>query len=68
MKKKEKASLHAASPAELSKIIGQAEAKLAQYNVTRYSKQSKNVREAGALRNNIAIAKTLLRYKQLQHE
>lgn len=68
MKKKEKTSLHSASVTELSKIIGDAEAKLAQLTVTRYSKQSKNVREAGMLRNKIAIAKTVLRYKELQHE
>jgi len=68
MKKKEKTSLHSASPAELSKIIRETEAKLAELTVTRYSKQSKNTREARTLRNRIAITRTVLRYKELQHE
>ncbi len=68
MKKKEITNMHSNSEAELVKAIADAEGKLAQQKVTRYSKQSKNVRESRTLRNKIAVAKTILRYKELQHE
>ena len=68
MKKKEKTNLHSNSPAELVKAINDAESTLAQLKVTRYSKQSKNVKEARTLRNKIAVVKTILRQKELQHE
>ena len=68
MKKKEKTNLHSASAAELAKIVQETEAKLAASRVTRYSKQPKNVREARTMKNKIAVAKTIMRYKELQHE
>lgn len=67
MKKKDKASLHSAKPAELTKIVREAKAKLAQIAVNRYSKQSKNVRETKSLRQKIAVSQTILRLKEL-HE
>jgi ribosomal protein L29 len=68
MKTKDKTTMHNSSVAELTKVVKDSEAKLAEWGVNRYSKQSKNVREARALRNKIAVAKTVLRYKELQHE
>jgi ribosomal protein L29 len=68
MKKKEITNMHANSPVELAKIVKDTESKLADLKVNRYSKQSKNVREAREMRNKIAVAKTILRYKELQNE
>ncbi len=47
-------------PAELEKVVSETQAKLAQWKVNRYSKQSKNVRESRELRRKIAVAKTIL--------
>jgi ribosomal protein L29 len=68
MKKKEKTALHTATSAQLEKAIAEAQGKLAQLSVNRYSKQSKNVREARGLRRDIAIRKSILRQKELHHE
>lgn len=46
---------------ELRKTISDAQTKLAQWKVNRYSKQSKNVRVGRAFKRQIAIAKTYLR-------
>ena len=68
MKKKEKTNLHSKNQGELAKELKDAEKKLGEFLVTRYSKQSKNVREARTLRNTIAVAKTIMRQKELVHE
>ena len=68
MKKKEKASMHDMKAAELRKVITEAQKKLADYMVNRYSKQSKNVREGASYRKKIAVASTILSEKELQHE
>lgn len=53
---------------ELAKEIGENERKLAEYKVNRYSKQSKNVHEGTLMRRKIAVLKTILSQKELQHE
>jgi ribosomal protein L29 len=68
MKKKEKMALHNATSVQLEKAVADAKGKLAQLSVNRYSKQSKNVREARSLRRDIAIQKSILRQKELHHE
>jgi ribosomal protein L29 len=68
MKKKELTSMHAMKKAELVKVITETKAKLADYMVNRYSKQSKNVREGLAYKRKIAVASTILNEKELQHE
>lgn len=65
MKKKEKASLHGMTVDELGKRIKEMQDKLVSYNVDRYTKQSKNLREGKMLRKHIAILKTLVRQKEL---
>lgn len=61
MKKKEKTTLRSMKAEELRKTISDAQTKLAQWKVNRYSKQSKNVRVGRAFKRQIAIAKTYLR-------
>ncbi len=68
MKKKEKSSMQSMSDSELAKVISEAQAKLVQARVTRYSKPGRNVREGRALRRKIAVAASIQRYKELQHE
>jgi ribosomal protein L29 len=68
MKKKERTTMHAMKPVELTKIIRENTEKLAEYRVNRYSKQSKNVREGAAYRRKIAVAETILKQKELSHE
>jgi len=68
MKKKERTSLQAMTPEELSRVIQDASDALAAFHVNRYSKQSKNVREGKNLRKKIAVAKTFVRLKELSHE
>lgn len=68
MKKKEKISFVSMKTDELVKVISGTQLKLAQLVRDRYSKQSKNVREGKALRQKIAVAKTILHIKELQHE
>lgn len=68
MKKKEKGSVQNASTAELAKIVREGEDKLLGLNVARYTKPAKNVREMRMIRQKIAVAKTVVRAKELQHE
>lgn len=68
MKKKERTTMHAMKPVELTKIIRENTEKLAQYMTNRYSKQSKNVREGTAYRRKIAVAQTILNQKELKNE
>jgi len=69
MKKKEKTSLKTMSAAELGKVLVDAKTALAIRQLAdRYTKQSKNVHEAGALRRKIAVVSTLLRQKEIVHE
>jgi ribosomal protein L29 len=68
MKKKEMTSMHAMKSAELVKMISDAQGKLAEYLVNRYSKQSKNVHEGTALRRRIAVASTILSEKETNNE
>jgi ribosomal protein L29 len=53
---------------ELTKVILETQAKLAEYLINRYSKQSKNVREGSNYRKKIAVASTILSQKELSHE
>ncbi len=68
MKLKNKTAINNMSQSELVKLITEEKHKLADYLVNRYSKQSKNVREATAMRRKIAVAQTVLRAKELIHE
>ena len=68
MKRKERTAIVNMKSTELVKMIGEEKRKLADYLINRYSKQSKNVREATAMKRKIAIAQTVLRAKELIHE
>lgn len=68
MKRKNKTAINSMSQSELVKLITEEKHTLADYLVNRYSKQSKNVREATAMRRKIAVAQTVLRAKELLHE
>lgn len=67
MKKKEKTALQNMNDTELTKTVREARAKLAEWSVNRYSKQSKNVRESKTIRLKIAVARTYARVKELAH-
>lgn len=69
MKIKEKTSLHQATETQLKKQILDLEKSLAGIMANRYTKQSKNVREARQLRHKLAVMKTILHQKELKaHE
>lgn len=68
MKKKEKQSLQAMSPEALTKDLRQVTDKLAATLLSRYTKQSKNIREVRTMRRKIAVIKTVLRQKELIKE
>jgi ribosomal protein L29 len=68
MKKKEQTSLKAMTDKELVKVLVDAKTALAIGAMNRYTKQSKNVHEAGVLRHKIAIVSTLIRQKEIVHE
>ncbi len=68
MKKKEKQSLQSMSTEALSKDLRQITDKLAATLLSRYTKQSKNIREARTMRRKIAVIKTILRQKELIKE
>jgi ribosomal protein L29 len=68
MKKKDVSAMHTMKSSELVKMISETKAKLADYMVNRYSKQSKNVREGRNYRKKIAVASTILTMKELNHE
>jgi ribosomal protein L29 len=53
------------SAAELSKRIADMKQKIAQMGVNRYTKQTKNVREALNLRRSVAVLSTILRAKRI---
>ena len=67
MKTKEKHALFGAKPEELQKNLNELRIKLAAISRDRYTKQSKNSREAKTLRTQIAVVKTILRQKELTH-
>jgi ribosomal protein L29 len=68
MKKKDIQNLQTMKSPELTKVIRETQAKLAEYLINRYSKQSKNVREGSNYRKKIAVASTILSQKELSHE
>ena len=68
MKKKDIQSLQMMKSPELVHVIQEAQTKLAEYLLNRYSKQSKNIREGSNLRKKIAVASTILSQKELSHE
>jgi len=68
MKTKEKKSLIAMKQEELAKVMVEVKEKLADHTITRYSKQSKNVREVRELRKKLAVASSIYRIKELVHE
>jgi len=68
MKRKDITSMHQMNESELTKAVAETKDKLAQLLITRYSKQSKNVRETRELRKKIAVARTILHEKELKHE
>ncbi|OGG31473.1 hypothetical protein A3A63_03575 [Candidatus Gottesmanbacteria bacterium RIFCSPLOWO2_01_FULL_46_9] len=68
MKKKDIQRLQMMKSPELVHVIQEAQTKLAEYLLNRYSKQSKNIREGSNLRKKIAVASTILSQKELSHE
>ena len=68
MKTKEKKSLTDMKPEELAKVMAEVKAKLEDHTITRYSKQSKNVRELTAMKRKLAVAATIMRAKEIAHE
>jgi ribosomal protein L29 len=68
MKTKEKKTVSAMNKEELDRVLADARNALAILRIGRYSKHSKNGREAKLLRNKIAIVSTLMRQKELVHE
>lgn len=69
MKNKEKVNLHGAPEEQLKKHILELEKSLVEIAANRYTKQSKNVREARQLRHKLAVMKTILHEKELnKHE
>ncbi|OGG35229.1 hypothetical protein A2363_02255 [Candidatus Gottesmanbacteria bacterium RIFOXYB1_FULL_47_11] len=68
MKTKEKQTLISMKREELEKVLTDAQNALAILLVNRYSKQSKNAREARVLRSKIAVISTYMRQKELTHE
>lgn len=67
MKAKDKKQLGSMDEAELTKTLVETEKKLAGVVGSRYSKQSVNVREVKNLRYKIAVLRTFIRQKELQH-
>ena len=65
MKTKEKKSLTDMKPEELAKVMAEVKAKLEDHTITRYSKQSKNVREVREFRKKLAVACSIYRIKEL---
>lgn len=65
MKKKEKDELCSLSKSELEKKIRELEAKCVAGSVEAHTKQPKNTRITKLLRKQIAVAKTILREKEL---
>lgn len=68
MKKKELTSIKAMTALELGKVLADAKTALAIGVMNRYTKQSKNVHEARALRRKIAVVSGILRQKELINE
>lgn len=68
MKKKDITALQAMKQPELVKMIRETKEKLAGFRITRYSKQSKNVREGREMRKKIAVASTIARLEEISHE
>lgn len=68
MKKKNLNSLRELSEPALAERINDFEKKLKNLNMERITKQQKDVRQAKKIRLEIAVAKTLLREKQIYQE
>ena len=68
MKKKEKQTMQSMSQKDLQELVRKEKHALAEYMTNRYSKQSKNVKQAWAHRRKLAVAKTMLRLKELTNE
>lgn len=56
------------SVGELGKQVLDVREKLAAHKFDRYTKQSKNLREAWGLRQKLAVMLTVLKEKELTHE
>jgi ribosomal protein L29 len=67
MKKKEKQIILESDTKDLSKQASELKKKLASLSVNRYTNQSKNVRERKNIRLQLAVMKTVLRKKELEH-
>lgn len=67
MKGKDVRDIAKLKPDELHKQAAELEKKLAAWAQDRYTKQSKNVREAKAMRNRRAVLLTIARQKELVH-
>lgn len=67
MKKSEKAQIAGFTLPELVKRIEELETKLASGQVNRYTKQSKNTREAKHMRVTLAVYRTIARQKEIAH-
>ena len=68
MKTKEKQTLRAMSQAELAREAETIEGKLAQLRISKFSKPSKNTREAGTQRRRLAVVRTIEGEKEMAHE
>ncbi len=65
MKKKEKNHYQEMTRAELQKAAGEIEARIVNLSVKRFTESQKNTRSGKALRNSLAVIKTVLRQKAL---
>lgn len=68
MKQKEKTALRGMTDTELKKQRAEMQQKLAALRLSRYTKQSKNVREAKVMRQRIAVLSSVIREKESVHE
>jgi ribosomal protein L29 len=68
MKKKEKVTLYNQDSAELVKQAAELRRKIDNQRLARYTKPSKNLREANGWRKKLAIILTYIRQKEIQHD
>lgn len=68
MKQKEKTSLRGMTIVELKKQLTDMQQKLAALRLSRYTKQSKNVRESKVMRQKVAVLSSIICEKESAHE
>jgi len=67
MRKKDKTTVQTADVIELQKEVHALRGKISLIRIGRFTKPSKNVREAKGLRNRLAVILTVLRQKELNN-